>query len=263
MTHYRFDNQEKKKSISRTRWIAGGFFVLVGIILVVFVLAPLIQTISRGPAWARNAIVQNAENTVSLLTPKKTLIAKINSLQDQVQTDAANLAAMQDLENQNNTLRAELSYLPHPSDVIAAQVLDMASESLYNNLVIDRGSSDGVLVGQLVTAQGTVGLGTVASVSAKTATVTLFSGPQFSGDVLLKPENLTVPGAGQGNGSFEIHIPQSITVNKGDMISFPSSPDVSIGIVESVMFDARNPFQTVLARTSVNLQEVRFVEVVK
>ncbi|MDB4983923.1 MAG: Rod shape-determining protein MreC [Patescibacteria group bacterium] len=263
MTHYRFDNQEKKRSVSRTKWITGVLFVVAAVVLIVFIVAPAIQNFSRGPAWARNTLVQSTSDAVTLLTPKKVLIAKINTLEAQIQSDQASLVAMQDLESQNTALRTELSYVSHPSDVIAAQVLDISSQSLYNNLVIDRGSNDGVRVGQLVTAQGTVGLGTVASVSAKTATVMLFSGPQFSGDVLMKSENITVPATGQGGGTFEIHIPQSITVSKGELIAFPNSPDISIGVVQSIMFDPRNPFQTVLARTPVNLQELRFVEVVK
>jgi cell shape-determining protein MreC len=263
MTPYHFDNQNKKKSISRTKWIAAFFSTIVIVILIVFVFAPLIKNISRGPAWARNAIVQSTDDTISLLTPKKVLIAKIHELQNQVQADQANLVSMQDIQNQNTLLKNELSYVTHPADIITAQVLDVSSESLYNNMIIDEGSLDGIKVGQLVTSQGTIGLGTVASVSSHIATISLFSGPDFSGDVLLKPENITVPALGQGGGSFEIHIPQSITVAKGDTIAFPNSPNTTIGVVGSIIFDPRNPFQTVLARTPVNIQQLRFVEVVK
>ena len=263
MTSYHFDNQNKKKSISRTKWVVGIFSTIIAVILIVFVFAPLLKNISRGPAWARNVVVQSTDDTISLLTPKKVLIAKIHELQNQVQVDQANLVSMQDIQNQNVSLRNELSYIAHPVNIITAQVLDVSSESLYNNVIIDEGSLDGIKVGQLVTSQGTVGLGTITSVSSHTATISLFSGPDFSGDVLLKPENITVPALGQGGGSFEIHIPQSISVAKGDTIAFPSNPDISIGVVGSIIFDPRNPFQTVLARTPVNIQQLRFVEVVK
>lgn len=237
--------------------------MIIAVVLVVFVFAPLIKNISRGPAWVRNVLVQSADDTISLLTPKKVLIAKIKELQNQAVTDQATLVSMQDIQNQNTLLKNELSYVTHPVDIITAQVLDVSSESLYNNMIIDEGSLDGIKIGQLVTSQGTIGLGTVASVSSHTATISLFSGPDFSGDVLLKPENITVPAIGQGGGSFEIHIPQSISVAKGDMIAFPSNPSITIGIVGSIIFDPRNPFQTVLARTPVNIQQLRFVEVVK
>jgi cell shape-determining protein MreC len=262
MTRYHFDNQSKKKSFSRAKIAVIFFGVIVGIVIL-FGLGKLIQAISRGPAWLRNSSEQAVVNTASLLSPKRVLIAKINSLETQVQNDQASLVQLQVLQNENDALRTELSYQKDPSQVITASVIAKPSQSLYNSLIIDRGSSDGIVVGQLVTAQGSVGLGTIVSVSSHTATVQLFSGPQFSGNVVLQSQNITVPAIGKGGGNFEIDIPRTITVTTGDILVFPSNPDIAVGTVASVIFDPRDPFQTVLARVPVNIQELRFVEVVK
>jgi hypothetical protein len=62
---------------------------------------------------------------------------------------------------------------------------------------------------------------------------------------------------------FEIHIPREIVVTDGDILGLPEYPSIAVGVVKSIIFDPRDPFQTVLARTPVNIQELNFVEVVK
>ena len=241
----------------------GGFTVL-GVLVIVFFIAPIIQSIARGPQWLQQSMASTlADEATSLTTSKKVLIAENNKLNQQVQNDQASLLELKTLEQENNDLKTELSYLPNPQTVMVAGVLAKPSDSLYNSLIIDQGSQDGVSVGQLVTAQGTIGLGTISSVSKTTATVQLFSGPQFNGDLVMKGQKITVPATGKGSGNFEIHIPHNINVVTGDTLAFPDSPNVIVGIIESVIFDPRDPFQTVLARTPVNIQELQFVEVVK
>jgi hypothetical protein len=112
-------------------------------------------------------------------------------------------------------------------------------------------------------AQGTIGLGVISSVSAKSATVQLFAGPQFDGDLVVRNQDITVPAKGKGSGNFEIHIPREIVVTDGDLLSLPEYPTLTVGLVKSISFDPRDPFQTVLARTPVNVQELRFVEVLQ
>ena len=263
MTRYHFDNQEKKKKLSRTKITVVTLVVVVFVLLVVFVIAPLIKDIARGPQWLRDATALSVQNDTTALSSKKTLIAEIDQLKAKDQNDEAQLLKLQMLQDENTTLRTELSYLPNPSSTILAQVLAKPSQSLYNSLVIDRGSNNGVSVGQLVTTEGTIGLGTVASVTAYTSTIQLFSGPQFSGSLVMKNQKITVPAIGKGGGNFEIHIPQDIAVSTGDLLAFPTSPNVAVGVIESIISDPRNPFQTVLARVPVNIQELEFVEVVK
>jgi cell shape-determining protein MreC len=80
---------------------------------------------------------------------------------------------------------------------------------------------------------------------------------------VIKYQNITVPAKGRGGGNFEIHIPREIEVSDGDILVFPYDPTIAVGIVKSIEFDPRDPFQKILARTPVNIQELRFVEVVE
>lgn len=263
MTRYRFDNIEKKKGISRGNIVAMVLVVVAGFFIIFFVIAPVIRDAARGPAWLRNATETTFHDQVSMLSPKSKLIAEINNLKSKLSETDAQAIELQILRDENIALRQELSYEKNPANVILAGVLAKPSESLYNSIIIDQGSNDGIFEGQLVTTQGTIGLGRISSVTPNTATVTLFSGPQFDGELIIQGQNITVPAHGKGGGNFEIHIPREIEVNDGDILVFPEHSNLAVGIVKSIQFDARDPFQTVLARTPVNVQQLRFVEVVK
>ncbi len=263
MTRYHFDNQIQKKVVSRKK-VAGIAFAVLGIILVlVFIIPSLARNIFRGPEWFHSVAVQTAKNVVTELSPKKVIWSQNVALKNEIETYKAQLLELQILKDENEKLRNELSYIKNPAEIILAGVLAKPSQSLYNSLVIDQGSRNGLMVGQLVVTQGTIGLGKIASVSTDTATVELFSGPQFDSNLVMKNQSITVPAKGKGGGNFEIHIPREIVVTDGDILGLPEDPSIAVGVVKSITFDPRDPFQTVLARTPVNIQELNFVEVVK
>jgi cell shape-determining protein MreC len=263
MTHYHFDNQIQKKTFSRKKIMGVSFAVVVSVGIIIFVLAPIVRTIARGPQWFQNTARETVEMGVTHLTPKKFIIAQNTELRNQGEAYRSQLVELQILRDENSKLREELSYVKNPHEVIIARVIAKPSQSLYNSLIIDQGSRDGVEVGQLVTTQGTIGLGTISTTSLNTATVQLFSGPQFDSNLVLKRQSITVPARGKGGGNFEIHIPREIVVTDGDLLALPEHPNMAVGVVKSIIFDPRDPFQTVLARTPVNIQELNFVEVVK
>jgi rod shape-determining protein MreC len=204
-----------------------------------------------------------ALTTVSTLTPKSVLIQEIKNLKDTLAEQEALVIENEQIKEENEALKKELSYTPAVEQLLGAQVIGKPNQSLFNTLIIDRGSNQGVQLGQLVLAERSLGIGRVVGVSPTTATVELFGAPHFEGDVILAHKGVTVPAKGKGSGNFEIHIPREIAVADGDLLSFPEKPSIVIGVVKSVIFDPRDPFQTVLARLPVNVQELRFVEVLQ
>lgn len=263
MTPYRFANQEKKKNVSRTKAVVVAVFLVVIVLITVFVIAPFLQSVIRGPLWLARSVEVSGGDVVTMMTPKALLVEKNKQLQEQIKTYEAQVLALQQLRDENDQLKKEVSFVTHNQEVVTVQVLGKPNQSLINSMVIGAGDKQGVHVGQLVTTQGNLGVGTVVGVASQTATVALFGAPQFSGDVLLVNKNITVPATGKGSGNFEIHIPREVAVSDGDLLAFPENPQVVVGVVKSIIFDPRDPFQTVLARAPVNVQELRFVQVVK
>lgn len=263
MTPYRFANQEKKKNVSRTKIVVVAVFLVVIILLSVFVVRPLLQSLSRGPMWLARNVETGVTETLSLMTPKALLLDKNKELEARIAAYDAQVIELQQLREENEQLKKQVGLVQHPAEVVTAQVLGKPNQSLVNSMVINGGKEEGIHEGQLVTTQGNLGIGIIAGVAAHTAVVELFGGPQFAGDVLLVTKGITVPATGKGGGNFEIHIPREVVVEDGDLLAFPENPAVAIGVVKSIIFDPRDPFQTVLARAPVNVQELRFVQVVK
>jgi len=263
MTPYRFDNQQKKASVSKTRMTTIALVLAVVGGLAVFGVASLLKTITRGPAWLARTTEEGVITTITRLTPKSSIIAKNKKLEEQIASYQAALIELDQVKQENQLLRSELSYNPTERSSVTAQIIGKPNHSLFNSMVIDAGTDQGVEIGQLVVAYGALGVGQVVAVSSTTATVELFGAPAFEGEVLLSTKGITVPAKGKGTGNFEIHIPREVEVSDGELLAFPQNPSVTIGVVKSIIFDPRDPFQTVLARLPVNVQELRFVRVLQ
>ena len=56
-------------------------------------------------------------------------------------------------------------------------------------------------------------------------------------------------------------MPRDFTLQKGDQVTLPGLTPYSVGIVETILSDARDPFQKALLTSPVNIQQIKFVEV--
>lgn len=117
---------------------------------------------------------------------------QLASLQSQkAQAAAEQAAAEQVLAEQN---------LPFVSGIprVTVEVIDAGSSNFENSLTVNKGTSSGLAAGQPVVSAGGL-VGTVASVSSKTATVVLLTDPSFTVGVKLAGGNVgTATGAGRG-----------------------------------------------------------------
>jgi rod shape-determining protein MreC len=235
-------------------------FVAIAILALFFIAAKFVsRTISSVTASASDLISQ----TVDLATPKSVLIARQNALQAQKSQIAQQLSGMQLMEDENNSLRQLLDYPKLATATIAARIISKPSQNIYDRIMIDRGARDGVVVGDKIIAGENSYLATIDKVTEATAEGTLVSGSFFTGDAIITRLGITVPVEGKGSGNFELHVPRDLDVRDGDVMTLPGSPDFIFGVIKSVQFDERDPYQTVLARTPVNVQELKFVRIVK
>ena len=74
---------------------------------------------------------------------------------------------------------------------------------------------------------------------------------------------MPVVGKGTGSGNFSFEIPIGTTVADGDVVVMSSYPDRAVAIIKSIDTDPRSPFQKALARTPVNVNELKFVQVIR
>lgn len=253
-------NMRIKKDNPKNRTFIIRFFVVIVLVIIWFVSA---KTIFNTMSAAKNVTADILRQTVNLSTPKTILIEKQNALQQQNELLQQQLAGMQLVEDENTSLRQILDYPKTSYNMIPARVISKPSQSIYDRIMIDRGSDDGIKIGDRVIAGENSFIATIDVVTDKNAEGALISGSFWKGDAVITRLGITVPVEGKGSGNFELHIPRVLEVRDGDVMTLPGFSDFVFGVIKTVQFDDRDPYQTVLARTPVNLQELKFVRVVK
>lgn len=165
------------------------------------------------------------------------------------------------LTKENESLRKAVSARPK-GDVKTARVLWRPPTAGYDTLGIDIGSADGVQENDMVIFSG-VALGKIVSVSSSSSLVKLFSSPGSSNDVILGTPSAVVVARGLGAGSFEVSIPQGIKVAVGDVVRFPASNSLLLGVVQNVSSEERDILQTVHFSIPVSFSELDFVSIIR
>lgn len=235
-------------------------FVAVVILVLFFIGAKFVSHSASSVTASASELISQA---VNLGTPKSILIARQNVLKAENERLQQQLSGMQLTEDENNSLRTILNYPKIASVSITARVISKPSSNIYDRIIIDQGSNNGVVIGDKIIAGENSYLATIDRVTETTAEATLVSGSFFTGDAIITRLGITVPVEGKGSGNFELHVPRDLDVRENDVMTLPGSPDFIFGVIKSVQFDERDPYQTVLARTPVNVQELKFVRIVK
>ncbi|MEI7719845.1 MAG: rod shape-determining protein MreC [bacterium] len=141
----------------------------------------------------------------------------------------------------------------------------------YDTLLIDAGSAQGLVVGDLVSAGGAMLIGSISEVHQATATVLLYSAPGQNHHVLLLSGGASTTNAktvpldleGQGAGSLRAEVPAGTLVKVGDAVVTPGVQNGFVGTVSKVEKKDSESFETFYVTLPVNPLELRFVEVWK
>jgi cell shape-determining protein MreC len=138
---------------------------------------------------------------------------------------------------------------------IIAGVLVTPPRALYDTIVIDTGSRDGIEKGAYVYAAHNRFLGTVVAVSPYTALVELPTSPGYMFEVLLGDEEpVRARAFGRGSGNMVIVIPRDVDVAEGEVVVLPGFDGAVVGYVDVIETEQNDPFQQVRVRMDVNLR---------
>ncbi|MGH7249772.1 MAG: hypothetical protein ACREGC_02255, partial [Minisyncoccia bacterium] len=75
--------------------------------------------------------------------------------------------------------------------------------------------------------------------------------------------NIFMEVIGRGGGNFEMTLPKDVTLQKGDPVVLPGINPYVLAVTQSIISDPRDPFTKALLTSPVNIQELKFVQVVK
>lgn len=261
--NYRRDNGRRKKRVR--------FSVLIFAITLLFLEQHRISAALGGGTVSASAPLLQSAATVkngilngllALFSYKQSLIAENNALKEQLREAEAKVLDHDRLLAENTELKTLLGRGGIKEKKILAVILAKPNQSPYDTLILDIGTDNGVNIGNAVLAYGNIVVGEIREVFPKSSRAVLFSSPGEEYQGTLSVNNISLKLTGRGGGNFASELPRGVSVGKGMQIfSVGLSPHI-LGIVDSIFTDPRNPFQSILVRSPVNIAELKWVEIV-
>lgn len=255
-------SSNSRKSFNKTQFI--GMFVLFVFCILLYIFAG--KSLS-GKVQSIRAYVVNGSNEPRF-----------------VPRNLAEQALIKSLQTENEYLRSLLGKTPEESNMILAGVIERPPRTPFDSLVIDIGSDQDIIEGDMVFSDGLYSIGMISSVSDHTSTVTLFSSAGQKIDALInspaegaKEEDLNSTSSrvkskdllnpvvveGWGGGNFYIKLPKNIKVKVGDPVVWPSTETILLGAVEVVDSSDGEAYSQIYFKSPINMNSLRYVQVKK
>lgn len=200
------------------------------------------------------------------LTSQQQLLTENAQLKDRLLQQDVQLQLLAFLQQENDKLRALLGSAPVvQGQRLIAEVLAVYSHPFSHQIVLNKGSNDGVSVHQpIIDEKGIVGQ--IVSVGPTSSRALLISDNTHA--ISVRTERTGVRTVAEGLGQWDmlrvIHLPLSTDIREGDRLltsgldgRFPEGYPVAE--VVQVIKDASQPFITVHARPYASLDRIRHV----
>lgn len=149
--------------------------------------------------------------------------------------------------------------LKRGSSAVTAHVLSKPPFTPYDTFIVDAGSDDGVLLGDLVYANEALVIGRVTRVTARTSYVTLFSSGNQTQEFLVTRTGVSVAVSGMGGGNFALYIPKDFDIVVGDTLREPSYDVGVVATIYAIDETSQNSFKRVYARVPKAIFQSKFV----
>ncbi|MBU1179163.1 rod shape-determining protein MreC [Patescibacteria group bacterium] len=246
--------------------LAGIVFLLVLIIFVFKSFPPVFATRAVFYAGQPFVFFKNKcsvfwENNLSVFRNKKELQQENDSLKQKVAEMESEKLFSEVILKENDEIKGVFSR-SSDREFILAYVLSRPGYGIYNSLVIDAGFKQGVEEGMRVTAFGTVLLGYVSEVAPNASKVKLVSYPEEETNVFVG-NNISAIAYGVGGENLSVVLPQDINVSAGDKITSLGNSPLFLGVVEKIIKEPADPFQNIIFRLPLNIQEITRVYLIK
>jgi len=261
---------QNRQTSRRKFWL----FIFIGAVIAFFFLMAIfkpraIQNLKSGGMSFIGPILQWKKNVdhwysqrINLFKEKEEIYNENLELKQQILELQAKAEISSILQEENKSLRALLGRKDDKEFILAA-ILYRSPEIFCDTLIVDAGSKNGVEPGMRVTAFGNILLGYVTSVSGNTSEIKLISSAGEETNVVFANSNIPATAIGRGGENFEINLPRSLYVNIGEHITTLDTEPLLIGVVEKIQYHTTDPFQKIFFRFPLNIQQLRYVLIIK
>ncbi len=268
MTYLRRSKRPHKGALATTI-IVGALIVIFGINYFFPSAYPTILFPIASVAWkAESSVVGFFGAAGEIVRSKYSLVRENENLSAELAARDQSLLIRDTLQSENDALKAQLGRaaavgLPGKDALILGTILVRPPVSLYDTLVIDIGSNDGIKQGDKVYAEGDTLLGDISDVFAGESKVALYSAPGRETSVLVGTTTIAAQATGKGGGNFTLKLPAQTPLAVGAVVTVPQLRSRVLGVVDRILVDSSDSVQTVLFRSPANISQLRFVEVDK
>ncbi|MDP3697913.1 MAG: rod shape-determining protein MreC [Candidatus Taylorbacteria bacterium] len=191
---------------------------------------------------------------ISQLKTVKNMITENIALKEENNKLLSRIAVWSELENENEFLRSVLNLpLKNSHELIDAKVFNLQFTPEGHNMLIDKGSKDGVKPGDLIISSSMILIGRVIGTDGHVSRVGLITNSDFKVTVKLSGSDITGIARGvMSEGMLLDFISQDDDVNPGQAVVtngndlFP--PGLIIGLVDSVNLNDVSLFKKVFVK---------------
>jgi len=208
------------------------------------------------------SVVAPSEEGEYALLSRGALIARLSDAESELTRIRYQAALYGLIAEENVRLRDAANAVKISGGVgVTGRVISRPPQTIYDSLLLDAGGDRGVSAGDLVVFEN-VALGRVVAVTERSATVRLFSSPGSSQDVLVGSPVAVSTARGLGGGAFELSVPQSVTVEKGDTVRLPGTEAYALGVVADISSTATDVSKLVRFSGVGSLADFDFVRII-
>ena len=268
--------------VARRRVLVFAILIALSLIAMTFSATPFVRELQSGVGFAVRPIQGAVSGFAGTITSVISSIQEMQSLRQDNRDLRAELerlrienVRLQEFQLENDQLLALLG-AKNGSDfrTIAATVIARERPEIGRVMTIDRGTSDGLAVGDVVIAAGGAVAGRVSDASATTAHVTLLSDPSSTVTGMIQNGRATGDVVGQLSSPLRMaNIDATARVNIGDQVvtagivlgngvRSPYPKGLPIGQVVDVQRDANAVVQVAFLTPTADLDKVEYVLVI-
>jgi rod shape-determining protein MreC len=204
-------------------------------------------------------IGEKMNNVGSYFVSKNSLNIQNEDLRAKLREDEAKMFNYNSIVAENESLKEIINRKNLKTSMMLAAILSKPNKSVYDTLIIDLGTEQGVKTGDLVFALGDVPIGHISEAYINSSKVVLFSAPSEKTQVVIKNKFLEL--VGRGGGNFEMILPRDFKLETGNQALLPGINDYVVAEAVTIISDPRNPFTKALLVSPINIQELKFVQV--
>lgn len=218
---------------------------------------------AASPFWKGQRFLEDALLRASLFfTSKQALARDRERLSAELERARALLSDRELLINENRFLKEQFGRAAEKEGRLIGVVISTPPRSIYDTVVIDIGTKNGVQTGDKALF-GSLVLGVVSRTFPRTSLVEFFSTAGKETPVIILHEGKTIPAeaTGRGGGEFRATLPKNISLFAGDTVILPAFGSRVFAFVEAIEESAADSFQTIRFKNPVSLQSLRFLEI--